>query len=164
MDIRILTQRIEHKIAAFSHKIGLPADTHLRLSGGSQTHPEIDQLKQDLGNMSTLYEESMCVWEHEMELLKSRLAETAYHTRELEILRSSKAIADQEIEAKNQEITRLFARVEELKKENELLESDTHRLSTQLRTAWKSTPLNGFARQHKGMISRLKKWLCHQLI
>lgn len=164
MDILLLSQRIEQKITAFSRKIGLPDDARPRVAAGEDARPEISQLKQELGDMTNLYEESLRVREHEMELLKSRLAEAGYHTRELEKLHSVNVTAEHEVQIKKQEITRLFSRIDELKKENALLESDTRRMSSQLRIAWQSTPVNGIRRHRHGIGSRIKKWLCHPMI
>jgi 3-hydroxyacyl-CoA dehydrogenase len=164
MDIRLLSQRIEQKFSAFSRKMGLPTDIRPAAGAGGVPHAEINELKQELEHMTELYKESLCVWEHEMEVLKSRLAETGYHIRELEKLRGVNATAEQEAAVKNQEITRLFGRVDELKKENAILESDTRILSSQLRKAWQTKPINGVRRHRHGPGSRIIKWLFHPMI
>lgn len=164
MDIRLLSQRIEQKISAFSRTMGLPDNGRPSAAPGQDAVEEINQLKEELEHMTSLYEESLCVWEHEMELLKTRLAETGHHKREVENLRSMKATADEEAGRKNLEIARLFARVDELKKENAVLENDTRRLSSQLRTAWQSAPFDGARQRRHGAARRILQWLFHPMI
>jgi hypothetical protein len=88
MDISLLSRRIE-QIAVFSRRLGLPVDS----LPAAPVRPEITELRQELENMTSLYEESLCVWEHEMQLLKTRLAETGNRIRKMETMQNAQAAA-----------------------------------------------------------------------
>lgn len=85
-------------------------------SGGGE---DAAVLREDLRQVTALYEESLCVWEHEIGLLQARLARAGNMAGEVARLR---VVGNEALRAslqKDAEIAHLSARVEHLRRENE---------------------------------------------
>lgn len=138
---------IERHVASFARAVAGPEAPAVH---GPGTAAEAAALKADLLQVTALYEESLCVWEHEMGLLQARLARAGEMDGEVARLRAVSDEALRNARQKEEEITRLFARIAELQRENQQLGREARLLSGQLRAAWRARPV----RSGRGLLSR----------
>lgn len=147
MSMYQLSHAVERRVASFARAMtgraahaARPGDT----AEGSVSQEELYQ-------MTALYEESLCVWEHEMGLLQARLARDGELAGEVTRLRAVSDAALCRARRQDEEITRLFARVEGLQRENEQLGREARLLGGQLRAAVRARS----ADSRRGILARV---------
>lgn len=133
-----LSHAIERHVTSFARAVAGRTAPAAHEAGVSE---DVAALKADLCQVTSLYEESLCVWEHEMGRLQARIARAGDMAAEVTRLRTISDAALRQARQKDEEITRLFARVGTLQRENEQLGREARLLSGQLRAAWRLRPV-----------------------